>query len=100
MIRRPPRSTLFPYTTLFRSDKQLQDFGRTHRSNELHPPIYVLLSSDLGGERRFSATIARRLASLGALTQGSREAAAGGEIAKYNFESTYGTQAVTTLVTE
>src|SRR2546427_2109427 len=25
MIRRPPRSTLFPYTTLFRSDEQ--DFG-------------------------------------------------------------------------
>src|SRR5437588_1751259 len=24
MIRRPPRSTLFPYTTLFRSDLQLQ----------------------------------------------------------------------------
>src|SRR5687767_1355138 len=24
MIRRPPRSTLFPYTTLFRSDKVLQ----------------------------------------------------------------------------
>src|ERR1043165_10084749 len=23
MIRRPPRSTLFPYTTLFRSDEQL-----------------------------------------------------------------------------
>ena len=23
MIRRPPRSTLFPYTTLFRSDKLL-----------------------------------------------------------------------------
>src|SRR2546426_2861478 len=27
MIRRPPRSTLFPYTTLFRS--QFQAFGRT-----------------------------------------------------------------------
>src|SRR2546430_7475286 len=26
MIRRPPRSTLFPYTTLFRSD-QLKDLG-------------------------------------------------------------------------
>src|SRR3712207_8348569 len=26
MIRRPPRSTLFPYTTLFRSN-QIQDFG-------------------------------------------------------------------------
>src|SRR2546430_11842452 len=24
MIRRPPRSTLFPYTTLFRSDSQAQ----------------------------------------------------------------------------
>src|SRR3712207_8420574 len=24
MIRRPPRSTLFPYTTLFRSPRQLQ----------------------------------------------------------------------------
>src|SRR3712207_8512032 len=24
MIRRPPRSTLFPYTTLFRSDLQIQ----------------------------------------------------------------------------
>src|SRR5204863_9606951 len=24
MIRRPPRSTLFPYTTLFRSDRQLE----------------------------------------------------------------------------
>src|SRR5256885_11761427 len=25
MIRRPPRSTLFPYTTLFRSDARLRD---------------------------------------------------------------------------
>src|SRR3712207_8940996 len=30
MIRRPPRSTLFPYTTLFRSDRQRHDpFGTT-----------------------------------------------------------------------
>src|SRR5258708_21410654 len=28
MIRRPPRSTLFPYTTLFRSDGDLDDDGR------------------------------------------------------------------------
>src|SRR3712207_8646609 len=27
MIRRPPRSTLFPYTTLFRSYKIMQTFG-------------------------------------------------------------------------
>src|SRR3712207_7472694 len=29
MIRRPPRSTLFPYTTLFRSDLPLIDDGVT-----------------------------------------------------------------------
>src|SRR2546430_12045555 len=28
MIRRPPRSTLFPYTTLFRSARRLQAVGR------------------------------------------------------------------------
>src|SRR2546423_2509089 len=28
MIRRPPRSTLFPYTTLFRSKKRLLAFSR------------------------------------------------------------------------
>src|SRR3712207_7223912 len=27
MIRRPPRSTLFPYTTLFRSEARLRDGG-------------------------------------------------------------------------
>src|SRR2546422_6167655 len=27
MIRRPPRSTLFPYTTLFRSEDVLRDSG-------------------------------------------------------------------------
>src|SRR3712207_7156122 len=32
MIRRPPRSTLFPYTTLFRSsDLLLIDFVRSHQ---------------------------------------------------------------------
>src|SRR2546427_6980800 len=30
MIRRPPRSTLFPYTTLFRSD--VKEAGTTHMS--------------------------------------------------------------------
>src|SRR3712207_7675282 len=28
MIRRPPRSTLFPYTTLFRSEDCAEDAGR------------------------------------------------------------------------
>src|SRR5260370_32210585 len=32
MIRRPPRSTLFPYTTLFRSGQLLDRFITTRRS--------------------------------------------------------------------
>src|ERR1039457_7734782 len=37
MIRRPPRSTLFPYTTLFRSDRlQAQDH---HRQHTLHAHV-------------------------------------------------------------
>src|SRR5256885_4623254 len=30
MIRRPPRSTLFPYTTLFRSDPRSEEARQTH----------------------------------------------------------------------
>src|SRR5947208_5087713 len=30
MIRRPPKSTLFPYTTLFRSEKDLIAIGRPY----------------------------------------------------------------------
>src|SRR5256885_9639371 len=36
MIRRPPRSTLFPYTTLFRSDGQAAHLRQEAR--RLHPP--------------------------------------------------------------
>src|SRR2546428_10361420 len=35
MIRRPPRSTLFPYTTLFRSDFRLPYQGRRNRCRRL-----------------------------------------------------------------
>lgn len=76
------------------ADSQVQKFGRSHRSNQVQPPIYTLFSTDVGGEKRFSATIARRLASLGALTKGQRDATGGGELAKYNFESEYGQAAV------
>src|SRR2546430_3957479 len=36
MIRRPPRSTLFPYTTLFRSRKSLVD-GLVHHTRKEFP---------------------------------------------------------------
>src|SRR5688572_31109851 len=37
MIRRPPRSTLFPYTTLFRSRRRPPAQGHEHR------PVHLLL---------------------------------------------------------
>src|SRR3712207_8541947 len=33
MIRRPPRSTLFPYTTLFRSGESMSDPAKYFRNN-------------------------------------------------------------------
>ena len=46
------------------ADKQMQTFGSTYRSNQAAPPEYVLLSTELGGEKRFSSTIARRLGAV------------------------------------
>jgi len=76
------------------ADKQMQTFGRTHRSDQAMPPEYVLLSTELGGEKRFSSTIARRLGSLGALTKGDRRSADSGDLAKYNFETQEGRAAL------
>src|SRR2546427_3448411 len=48
MIRRPPRSTLFPYTTLFRS-----------RSNQFRDQK-TAARPDVGGNRQMSRTAARK----------------------------------------
>src|SRR2546427_1130017 len=37
MIRRPPRSTLFPYTTLFRSNTPLRPFGPARNPRRAAP---------------------------------------------------------------
>src|SRR2546430_10873377 len=42
MIRRPPRSTLFPYTTLFRSRRTLLSFAPLQRTNVLRPTLMDL----------------------------------------------------------
>jgi hypothetical protein len=82
------------------ADQQLQAFGRTHRSNQKQPPEYIILSTNAGGERRFSSTIARRLESLGALTKGQRDATGGSSVlSKYNFETAQGIQATEAFYT-
>src|SRR3712207_8408906 len=42
MIRRPPRSTLFPYTTLFRSKQLLESHPRATLLAVYGPPLAVL----------------------------------------------------------
>src|SRR5256885_16797328 len=47
MIRRPPRSTLFPYTTLFRSDLQACDaFDVMSRISTVRAPTLVLCGEE------------------------------------------------------
>src|SRR3712207_8632620 len=52
MIRRPPRSTLFPYTTLFRSD--LGAVG--HRTAHLDQ-VAVVGTLDIAGQRHLQAAL-------------------------------------------
>src|SRR5690242_20832795 len=48
MTRRPPRSTLFPYTTLFRSRRRLRADGQ-HRVRKL---VVALITDEPGRIRR------------------------------------------------
>src|SRR5258705_2636940 len=51
MIRRPPRSTLFPYTTLFRSPLGLH--------SQFGPPCPCAPDAQAGGPRHFSYPLVR-----------------------------------------
>ncbi|XP_047704230.1 protein strawberry notch homolog 2 isoform X1 [Prionailurus viverrinus] len=81
------------------ADRAIQQFGRTHRSNQVSAPEYVFLISELAGERRFASIVAKRLESLGALTHGDRRATESRDLSKYNFENKYGARALSCVLT-
>src|SRR2546423_6562776 len=71
MIRRPPRSTLFPYTTLFRS---VQHFGHARRPGQLrraHRRDELGLGGELEPVIRFSLAADGRAASEKRITGSS-----------------------------
>src|SRR3712207_8012388 len=64
MIRRPPRSTLFPYTTLFRSPRQfscLRAHARFRKMSSRHLTVQIALRAPLPGVDR----VLRGIHSLG-----------------------------------
>ena len=80
----------------WRADQAIQGLGRTHRTHQASAPLFRPVTTDVKGERRFIATIARRLDSLGAITRGQRDSqtAMGGSDATLfresdNLESLY-----------
>lgn len=76
------------------ADRAIQQFGRTHRSNQVNAPEYIFLISDLAGERRFASTVAKRLESLGALTHGDRRATDTRDLSQFNIDNKYGRSAL------
>ena len=80
----------------WRADQAIQGLGRTHRTHQASAPMFRPVTTDVKGERRFIATIARRLDSLGAITRGQRDsqtAMGGSDAALFresdNLESLY-----------
>lgn len=74
----------------WKADSAIQGLGRTNRTNQEQPPVFIPVASDVKGEKRFLSTIARRLATLGAISKGQRETGGQGIFREEdNLESPY-----------
>lgn len=76
------------------ADKAMQMLGRSHRTNQVQAPEYTLLTSNMGGEKRFISSLSRRMGSLEALSRGQTKTTENTEMMdKVNFETAQGESA-------
>jgi hypothetical protein len=101
----PPRPrTMLCLELPWAADKAVQQLGRVHRSNQLSPPSFVCVVTDLGGEARFVSAVTRRLRQLGAMTRGDRHSGLGTVGDAFGFgrldlmSSTHGPKALAQLL--
>lgn len=81
------------------ASKIVQQFGRTHRTNQLMPPEYLLLTCECAGESLTGSAVARKLEGLGALTKGDKTAGRGETAGSLgtNLETSVGLEALKQL---
>jgi diguanylate cyclase (GGDEF)-like protein len=79
------------------ADQQMQFFGRAHRSNQVTPPVIMLVKTNVMGQQRLINAVSRRLASLGAVTQGNRESLGGSLFDIEDLTDGYGRTALMSL---
>src|SRR5258706_4764524 len=86
MIRRPPRSTLFPYTTLFRSGPVKAKFNGKLVLSDLNPPnSYSLSFEGSGGAAGFGkggAKVSLKPEGAGTRLSYTANASVGGKLAQ------------------
>ena len=79
----------------WRADAAIQGLGRSNRTNQVQPPLFRPVATDVRGEKRFLSTIAKRLDSLGAITRGQRQTGGQGLFRPGdNLESVYARDAL------
>ena len=82
-------------------DDTVQGLGRTHRTNQVSPPVLKMVTTDIPGEMRFSSTACRKLNELGALTRGDRRGQSNESMSlseHANLDTIHGRQAVRELI--